>query len=257
MPQIHQTAIIDPKAEIADNVSIGPFTIVKGNVTIDEGTEIHAHALIDNGARIGKNCKIHHGAVISSIPQDLKFEGEETTLEIGDHTEIREYCDLNRGTKDHWKTTIGSNCFLMAYSHVAHDCTIGDRVILANAVQIAGHVTIEDWVILGGMVPVHQFVKIGKHVIIGGGYRVVQDVPPFIMAAGDPIAYKGINLVGLKRRGFSLETTNALKKFYRILFRSKLNLSQAMQKIQDEMEVIPEIQDALDFIHKSERGIIR
>lgn len=257
MPEIHPSAIVDPKAELAENVSIGPFTIVKGDVVIDEGTQIHAHALIDQGARIGKNCTIHHGAVISSKPQDLKYKDEKTTLEIGDNTEIREYCDLNRGTDDKWKTTIGKNCFLMAYTHAAHDCIVGDNVILANGVQLAGHVTIEDWVIIGGLVAIHQFSLVGQHALIGGGFRVTQDVPPYVIAAGVPLRYKGLNKIGLGRRGFSDESIANIRKCYRILYQSKLNMSKAKAKVEAELGDVEEVQNVLQFIEKSDRGIIR
>ena len=257
MSKIHPTAIIDPKARIGADVDIGPFSIVEGDVEIGEGTKIHSHVLVANGARIGKNCQVYHGAVISTLPQDLKFAGEETTLEIGDQTVIREFCDLNRGTKHRGKSQIGAQSFLMAYTHVAHDCIIGERVILANGVQLAGHVTIEDWVTIGGLVPVHQFCTIGRHAFIGGGFRVVQDVPPFILAAGEPLAFKGLNIIGLKRRNFSPETILALRKCYRLLYQSKMNTSQALERIQADVDMIPEVQAVLEFIQKSERGFIR
>jgi UDP-N-acetylglucosamine acyltransferase len=242
---------------LADGVSVGPFSIVEADVEIGEGSRIQSHVLVANGARIGKNCQIFHGAVVSSVPQDLKFSGEETVLEIGDHTVIREYCDLNRGTRERGKSAIGEHCFLMAYVHVAHDCLIGDKVILANGVQLAGHVTIEDRVNIGGMVPVHQFCSIGRHAFIGGGFRVVQDVPPYILAAGEPLTYKGLNIVGLRRRGFSQESIAALRKCYRYLYQAKLNTSQALERIRTDMAVTEEVQAVLEFIEKSERGVIR
>ena len=257
MPTIHPTALVDPGAELADDVIIGPFTIVQNNVTIDSGTQIHSHALIASGARIGKRCIVHHGAVVSSIPQDLKFAGEETTLEIGDETVIREYCDLNRGTVDHGKTEIGKNVFLMAYVHVAHDCVVGDKVILANGVQLAGHVTIGNWVTIGGLTPVHQFCTVGEHSFVGGGYRVVQDVPPYILAASEPLTYRGPNVVGLERRGFPKENIMAIRKCYRFLYRSKLNTSQAVEKIKNEVDDFPEVRKILEFIETNHRGLIR
>lgn len=257
MPDIHPSAIVDPKAEIAENVKIGPFSIVKANVVIEDGTDIHSHVLVDDGARIGKNCIIHHGAVISSRPQDLKYKNEKTTLEIGENTEIREYCDLNRGTDDKWKTTIGKNCFFMAYTHAAHDCIVGDNVILANGVQLAGHVTIEDWVIVGGLVAIHQFSLVGQHALIGGGFRVTQDVPPYIIAAGVPLAFKGLNKIGLGRRGFSEDTIASLRKCYRILYQSKLKLVEAKARIQEELGDINEVQNVLQFLENSKRSIIR
>jgi len=254
---IHPTAIVSPQAQLGEEVHIGPFSIIEENVIIGEGSEIHSHVLIADGARIGKNCKIHHGAVISTIPQDLKFEGEETTLEIGDQTVIREYCDLNRGTKDRHKTIIGENCFIMAYTHVAHDCHIGNHVIIANGVQLAGHVTVEDWVILGGLVPIHQFCVIGEHTLVGGGYRVSQNVPPYIIAADEPMTYKGLNIVGLRRRNFTKESIDALQKCYRLLYRSKLNKTQALEKIRSEVKITQEVQKVIKFFETSERGVIR
>lgn len=257
MPKIHPTALVDKKAELADDVEVGSFSIVEGDVRIDSGSRIHSHVLVAEGARIGRNCMMHHGAVISTQPQDLKFEGEKTTLEIGDNTVIREYADLNRGTVDRGKTVIGQQVFIMAYSHVAHDCLIGNHVILANGVQLAGHVTVEDHVILGGLVPVHQFCTIGRHAFVGGGYRVAQDVPPYVLAAGEPLGFKGLNITGLKRRGFEKDAIRALHRLYRLLYQSKMNRSQALQAIQSEVPSIPEVKIVLDFIEKSERGIIR
>lgn len=257
LPNIHPTAIVDSGAELAESVTIGPFSIIEDGVEIGEESRIHSHVLVARGARIGKNCQIHHGTVVATLPQDLKFSGEMTTLEIGDNTVVREFCSLNRGTKQRGKTRIGNNCFLMAYTHAAHDCWIGDHVIIANGVQLAGHVTVEDWVIIGGLVPIHQFCTVGQHALIGGGFRAVQDVPPYIIAAGEPLSFKGLNVVGLNRRGFSKNVIDVLRKCYRIIYRSKLNTSQAMSRIRLEMEMIPEIHAVLEFIEKSERGIIR
>lgn len=257
MATIHPTALVDARAELADSVEIGPFAVVRGDVKIDEHTRIHSHVVVDDGARIGKHCEIFHHAVIASPPQDLKYAGEPTTLEIGDHTVIREYADLNRGTTSSCKTSLGSHCLLMAYSHVAHDCNVGDHVILANGVQLAGHVTIQDWVIIGGLTPVHQFCTIGQHAFIGGGFRVVQDVPPYILAAGEPLAYNGLNAVGLKRRGFDKEAIRQLRQTYRMVYRSKLNTSQAFERIRNELDLTDIVVNVMTFIEKSERGIIR
>lgn len=257
MAQIHPLALVDAKAELADSVEIGPFAVVHGDVKIDEHTKIHSHVVVDDGARIGKHCEIFHHAVIASPPQDLKYAGEPTTLEIGDHTVIREYADLNRGTTSSFKTSLGSHCLLMAYSHVAHDCNVGDHVILANGVQLAGHVSIQDWVIVGGLTPVHQFCTIGQHAFIGGGFRVVQDVPPYILAAGEPLAYNGLNAVGLKRRGFDKESIRQLRQTYRMIYRSKLNTSQAFERIRNELELTDIVENVMAFIENSERGIIR
>ena len=257
MIKIDEKAVVSPKAELGDNVRIGPFAVVEENVQIGENSVIAPGAHIAPGTRIGKNVRVFTGAVLGTVPQDLKFGGEETTLEIGDDTTIREYATMNRGTHESWVTRVGKNCLIMAYTHVAHDCHIGDHVILANAVNLAGHVTIEDWAALGGMVPVHQFVRIGAHAFVGGGYRVVKDVPPFVLVMGEPLQYGGINLVGLRRRGFSHEQLAAIKKAYRILYQSRLNVSQALNQIKVEMELTDDILKIIDFIEKSERGIVR
>jgi len=254
---IHRTAIISPQAEIASDVEIGPYAVIAEDVVVDSGTKIHSYVCLEPGARIGKNCQIHQGAVIAGRPQDLKFAGEKTYAYVGDNTVIREYVTVSRGTKHRGETRIGENCFLMAYAHVAHDCILGHNVILANAVNLAGHVEIEEYAIVGGVVPVHQFVRIGCHSIIGGGFRVQMDVCPYMLAAGYPLKIYGLNLVGLKRRGFSDKTIKLLGKAYRILFRSKLNTSEALAKIQAESAITPEIQNLVSFIQKSERGIVK
>lgn len=254
--QIHPTAMVDPGAELGNDVRIGPFAIVEKDTVIGDGTQIDSHVLVAEGARIGRECRVHKGAVVATIPQDLKFSGEKSTFEIGDQSVIREFCTLNRGTEDLGKSVVGKNCLLMAYSHVAHDCIIGDHVIIANGVQIAGHVTVKDWVIIGGMTPIHQFCKVGEHAMVGGAYRVVKDVPPFILASGEPLRFGGLNSIGLRRRGFSPEVRSLLKQTYRILYRSRLNVSQAVERIQNEVELIPEVQSVLDFIKASDRGMI-
>jgi UDP-N-acetylglucosamine acyltransferase len=254
---IHPTAIVDPKAELGKDITIGPFTIINEGTFIGDNVQIGSNVLIDSGTIIGKNCRIHHGAVLGSPPQDLKFGGEKTFLEIGENTVIREYATLNRGTKHRGKVTVGSNCFIMIYAHIAHDCIVGNNVILANSVNLAGHVTIEDYAIIGGVVPVHQFTKIGAHSIIGGGFRVPKDVPPYILAGGYPLRYMGLNIIGLKRRNFPENTLLILRKACRILFQSKYNTTQAVEKIKSEIEPIPEIKHLLEFIQKSERGIIK
>ena len=256
MVTIHPTALVAKEAEIADQVSIGPLAIVEKDVVIGEGTTIGPHTLIADGARIGKNCRIHMGTVVATLPQDLKFGGEKTLFEIGDETTIREYATLNRGTLAHGKSHIGSHCLLMAYTHVAHDCEIGDHVIMANGVQLGGHVTIESWAILGGMTPVHQFCKVGQHCMIGGACRVTQDVPPYLLVAGVPLRFEGLNSIGLRRRGFSSETIMQIKRVYRILYRSQLNVSQALNRIKSELQITPEVQNIITFIEKSDRGIL-
>lgn len=257
MINIHPTAIVDSGSEIGANVSIGPFTIIEGDVVISDGCQIGSHVLIHSGTRLGKNCRVFKGAVLATDPQDLKYAGEKTTLEIGDNTTVREFCTLNRGSSHRLKTVIGSKSLLMAYVHVAHDCFIGNNVILANAVNMAGHVTIEDYASVGGMTPIHQFVRIGQHVFIGGGLRVPKDVPPYILAAGEPLTYEGINRVGLSRRGFSAETMLQLRRLYKLIYRSNLNTTQAIDQIKTTMELTPEIQYIIDFIESSERGIIK
>lgn len=257
MIDIHPTAIVDSKAEIGDNVSIGPLTVIQDDVVIGDDCQIGSHVLIHSGTRIGKKCRVFKGAVLGTDPQDLKYAGEKTTLEIGDATTIREFCTLNRGSSHRFKTVIGSKSLLMAYVHIAHDCIIGDHVILANAVNMGGHVIIEDFVGVGGMTPIHQFVRIGKHSYIGGGLRVPKDVPPFILAAGEPLNYEGINRVGLSRQGFTTKTMMQLRQAYKLIYRSGLNVSQAISQIESTMELLPEIRDIIDFIKASERGIIK
>jgi UDP-N-acetylglucosamine acyltransferase len=253
---IHPTAIVDSKARIGENVTIGPFTIVEPDVIIGDNTQIGPHVFVANGARISKNCSIFTGAVVGTAPQDLKYAGEPTLLEIGESTVIREYCTLNRGTAAHGKTEIGSHCLLMAYSHVAHDNYVGNNVILANAVNLGGHVIVEDWAIIGGLCGVHQFCHIGAHCMIGAHLKVSKDIPPYILSSEEPMQFFGLNSIGLRRRGFSKETIMTLKMTYRLLYRSKLNVSQALLRIKSEIEPIPEVLHVIDFIEKADRGII-
>ena len=250
-------AYIHPEAKIANNVVIEPFSTIHKNVTIDEGTWVGPSVTIMEGARIGKNCKIFPGAVVSAIPQDLKFEGEDTTVEVGDNTVIRECVTINRGTVDRHKTIIGSNTLLMAYVHVAHDCVIGDHCILANAAQIAGHVMIEEYVQIGGMSAVQQFVRIGAHAFVGGGSLVRKDVPPFIRAAREPLGYSGINSIGLRRRGFSNEKINEIQEIYRLVYLSGMNNSTSLDRIEVTMPPSKERDEIIRFIRGSERGITR
>lgn len=257
MTQIHPTAIIDSKAELGADVHIGPFAIIEGEVTIGEGTEIGPHAVIASGTTLGKNCMISAGAVIATLPQDLKFKNEKTFVTIGDNTVIREYATINRATTYSFYTKVGSNCLLMAYSHLAHDCHIGNNVVIANAVNMAGHVIIGDHVGIGGMTAIHQFVHIGPHCFIGGGLRVANDVPPYILAMGEPITFGGLNKIGLKRRGFSDETLTVLKRAYHFIYRENLTLQEAIKKIEDTLDKIPEILSLIEFLKGCERGIIR
>ena len=248
---------ISKKAQIGNNVKIGDFTVINDDVVIGNNVEIASNVFIDNGARISDNVKIHHGAVVSSVPQDLKFAGEETTLELGEDSIIREYVTLNRGTKESMKTVIGKNCFIMSYGHVAHDCRLGDNVIIANAVNMGGHVEIGDWAIVGGIVAVHQFVKIGIHSLIGGGFRTVRDVPPYIIAGDLPLRFGGLNLVGLRRRGFSNEKIRKIGEVYDVIFKSGLNVSDAVKKVKDEFEMTEEVKTIVDFIESCKRGLLK
>lgn len=254
---IQPLAYIHPGAKIAANVEIGPFTTIHENVEIGEGTWIGSNVTIMEGARIGKGCKIFPGAVISGTPQDLKFDGEETTTEIGDYTTIREHVTINRGTKDRWKTVVGKNCLIQAYSHIAHDCIVGDNCIFSNNSTLAGHITVGDYVVLAGMVAVHQFVQVGSHAFIAGGTLVRKDVPPFVKAAREPIAYVGINSVGLRRRGYSSELINEIQNIYRTLFVKHNNLTKAMGIIETEFAPTEVRDEILGFIRNSNRGIMK
>lgn len=248
---------IHPDAIIGKNVEIGPFTTIYGDVKIGDNTWIGPNAIIMDGARIGKNCKVFPGAVISAIPQDLKFAGEKTTAEIGDNTTIRECVTINRGTKSKGKTVIGSNCLVMSYVHVAHDCVIGNNCILVGYVGLAGEVEMDDWATLGGGCIVHQFVRIGMHAFVQGGSKVGKDVPPYILAGRDPLAYAGLNIVGLKRRNFSQEKIQELQEIYRTIYQKGMNHSDAVNYIENNFPVSSERDQILSFIRKSERGIIR
>jgi UDP-N-acetylglucosamine acyltransferase len=227
---IHRTALIDPAAHLAKDVMVGPYAIVGPNVTVGEGSQIAAHAVIERDTRIGSEVKVGYGSVLGADPQDLKYRGEETWVEIGDQTTIREYCTINRGTPATGKTVVGKRCFIMTYVHIAHDCVIGDDVILANSIQMAGHVTIDDRAIVSGLVPIHQFVRIGTYAFVGGGSRVNQDVPPYTKAVGNPMHLYGLNSVGLQRAGFAPDVKLALKRAYRLLFNSDLTVSQGIAR---------------------------
>ncbi|APU95496.1 acyl-ACP--UDP-N-acetylglucosamine O-acyltransferase [Sphingobacterium sp. ML3W] len=254
---IQPLAYIHPEAKIAKNVVIEPFVTIYKDVVIGEGTWIGSNVTIMDGARIGKNCKIYPGAVISGEPQDLKFDGEITTAEIGDNTTIRECVTINRGTKDRYKTVIGKNCLIQAYSHVAHDCEVGDNCVFSNNSTLAGHITVGDYVVLAGMVAVHQFVKIGSHAFVTGGSLVRKDIPPFVKAAREPISYAGINSVGLRRRGFSEEQIAEIQNLYRILFVQNRNLAKAIEIIEAEYQATEIRDEILDFIRNSGRGIMK
>jgi len=253
---IHSLALVGKKAHIGENVTVGPYAIIGDDVVIGDHSIIGSHAIIENGTRLGKDCKVASFSVIGGPPQDLKYKGEPTLLEIGDKCDVREYVTLNRGTIETGKTVIGRNCMFMANAHVGHDCVVGDNCILANSVALAGHVTLDNWIIIGGLTPVHQFVRIGDHTMIGGGYRVAKDVPPYIRSGREPMVFEGLNSVGLRRRGFTREAIDIIDKAYFLIYQSNLNVSQAVVRIKEELEQTPEIQNIIDFIATSKRGII-
>ena len=248
---------IHPGAKIAKNVVVEPFTSIDKDVVIGEGSWIGSNVTIMSGARIGKNVSIFPGSVISAVPQDLKFKGEDTTALIGDNTTIRECVTINRGTSDRNKTKIGKNCLIMAYSHVAHDCFIGDNCIFSNNSTLAGHVTVGDHVILAGMVAVHQFCSIGNHAFVAGGSLVRKDIPPYVKAAREPISYVGINSVGLRRRGFDSSVIMQIQSIYRTLYQKKYNNTQAVSIMEAEMEATKERDEIIQFIKNSQRGIMK
>jgi len=248
---------IHPNASIAKNVVIEPFTSIENNVVIGQGTWIGSNVTIMTGARIGKNCSIFPGSVISAVPQDLKFDGEDTTAVIGDNTIIRECVTINRGTTDRNKTVIGENCLIMAYCHIAHDCIVGDNSIFSNNSTLAGHVTVGSYVILAGMVAVHQFCAIGNHAFVAGGSLVRKDIPPFVKAAREPISYVGINSVGLRRRGFDSKVIMQIQAIYRTLYQKKYNNTQAVNIMEAEMEATKERDEIILFIKNSQRGIMK
>ena len=264
---IHPTAIVDPKAELAEDVEIGPYAIVEGDVWIGQGSKIHHHAFIGTGARIGERCQVHHAAVVSNVPQDLKFKGtEKTYVELGNDCTVREFAtihratihdaDTNAGTKD-GVTRVGASSLIMAYAHVAHDCFIGEGVILSNAVQLAGHVTVEKWVTVGGGCLVHQFCMIGSLSMVGGGAQVRKDIPPFSLVGGGDAKFSGINRIGLHRRGKDRDTIQAIKSAYVMIYNSGLNVSASVEAIAKSTGfALPEVQQILEFIALSKRGII-
>lgn len=255
---IHPTAVIDPKAELGENVTVGPFAVIGGNVVIGRGTSIGAHAVIDGWTSIGEDNRIFPISSVGGIPQDLKFKGEKTWLKIGDRNMIREFTTLQPGTATGiGETVIGNDNLFMAYCHVAHDCLIGNRVIMANGSTLAGHVVVEDFAILGGLSAVHQYVRVGESAMLSGGAMVGQDVAPYTIAAGDRARMRGLNVVGLKRRGFPEENIRILKKAFRILLLSKSRISDALARIRSELPPIPQLVHFLEFIEKSERGICR
>ncbi|GAB6120654.1 acyl-ACP--UDP-N-acetylglucosamine O-acyltransferase [Dysgonomonas termitidis] len=257
MSNISHQAYVHPEAILGENVVIEPFAFVDKNVEIGDGTLIMSGANIRYGARVGKNCRIFPGAVIGGLPQDLKFRGEDSLAIVGDDTTVRECVTVNRGTASKGYTKVGSNCLLMAYSHIAHDCVISDYVIVGNATQLAGEVEVDHHAILSGGTLVHQFTRIGAHVMIQGGTRLGKDIPPYIIAGREPVCYSGVNLVGLRRNGYSNEKINEIQEIYRMIYQSGFNFSDAISKIEKEFEETPEMRQIVDFVKNSPRGIVR
>jgi UDP-N-acetylglucosamine acyltransferase len=255
VPEVHPTALIDPSAELAPGVVVGPYSIVGPGVRVGARTRIGSHVLIERDTTVGEECTLHQGAVLGTDPQDLKYMGEPTVLVVGDRTVIREYASLNRGTIASGVTRVGSDCMLMAYTHVAHDCHLGNHVILSNAVNMAGHVSIGDWAIVGGLTPIHQFVRIGAHAFVGGATRVAKDVPPYVKAAGSPMELYGLNSVGLQRRGIPDDVRRELKRAYRLFFASNHNVAQALARAREELRALPEVEVFLSFFENTERGV--
>jgi UDP-N-acetylglucosamine acyltransferase len=254
--KIHPTAIVHDNAQLGECVEIGAYAIVGEDCTIGDNSIVATRAVLERNVILGSNVKIGVGTVLGGDPQDLKFKGEHTTVEVGDNTVIREYTTINRGTAQSFKTTVGKNCFLMSYVHLAHDCHVGDGVIISNGTQLAGHVTIDEKAILSGLVAVHQFATIGRYSFIGGCSRVAKDVPPYVKAVGNPIKLYGLNSVGLERNGFPEDVRRELKRAYRLFFKSELNLSQAREKATAELHDFPEIREFLAFFERSDRGSV-
>ena len=252
---IHPTAIIDETAELAADVSVAPYAVIGPNVVIGARSKIGAHVAIERDTVIGEDCRVHAGAVLGGDPQDLKYAGEASRLVVGDRTVVREFVTLNRGSAARGSTDVGTDCLIMAYAHVAHDCVIGDHVVIANAVNMGGHAIVGDWVVIGGMSAVHQFAHIGDHAFIGGMSAVRKDVPPYVKASGNPMRLFGLNAVGLQRRGFTSETRTEIRRAYRILFQSKKNLGDAMDEVRSTLELSPQLEHFLQFIERSKRGV--
>jgi UDP-N-acetylglucosamine acyltransferase len=255
-PRIHPTALVSANAELASDVEVGAYAIIGDNCTVASGCIIAPRATLERNVALAANVQVGMGTILGGPPQDLKYAGEETTVEIGEGTVIREYTTINRGTSQSFKTTVGRNCLLMSYVHLAHDCHIGNNVILSNVVQLAGHVTVEDRAIVSGLSAVHQFVRIGRQSFIGGCSRVSKDIPPFLKAVGNPVRLYGLNTVGLQRSGMDEATIRELKRAYRLLFRSDLNVTQAVERAQEEIEGLPEVRELLHFVEASERGVV-
>jgi len=256
--QVHRTAIVHPKAQLAEGVTVGPYAVIEEHVSIGPGTHVGTHCVIEGQTTIGADCEIFTGAVIGSVPQDLKYRGEVSQLIIGDRNKIREYVTINPGTEGGGgKTTVGSDCLFMAYAHVAHDCLIGDHVVIANSAALAGHITIEDRAIVGGLVGIHQFVRVGTLAMIGGCSRVIQDIPPYATCVGYPAKIYGLNSEGLRRAGVSTESKDRLHRAFRVLFHSKLSMPHAIEQVGQAADSCVELQHLLNFIRQSKRGVCR
>ena len=254
--EIHGTAIVSTSAQLGEGVRIGPYAIVGDGCSVGDGCVLEARSMLERNVKLAANVTVGVGSVLGGDPQDLKFEGEDTWVEIGEGTRIREYATINRGTAQSYKTTVGKHCFIMSYVHLAHDCHVGDAVIISNGTQLAGHVTIEDRAILSGLVAVHQFVRIGRHSFTGGCSRVAKDVPPYLKAVGNPVKLYGLNSVGLQRSGFDEAVIRELKRAYRLFFRSELNVSQALERARKELQPFPEVEHLLRFLEESGRGVV-
>jgi UDP-N-acetylglucosamine acyltransferase len=254
--RIHSTAIVSSDAQLADDVEIGPFAIIGNGCVVADGCVVAARATLERNVILGSNVRVGSGSILGGDPQDLKYRGEPTTVEIGEGTTIREYSTINRGTAQSFKTTVGKQCFIMSYVHLAHDCHIGDSVILGNNVQLAGHVTIDDKAIVSGQSAAHQFVQIGRYSFTGGCSRISKDVPPYVKANGNPIRLYGLNKVGLQRNGVSEDVQRELKRAYRLFFNSDLNLSQARERAEEELQRYPEVEEFLSFLDRSDRGLV-
>ena len=252
---VHPTAIVDPGAELGHGVEIGPWAMIGPDVTVGDRCRIGPRARLQQNVRLGPDVRVGDGSILGGDPQDLKFKGEETWVEIGAGTIIREYTTINRGTSASYRTVVGERCFIMTYVHLAHDCHIGDEVVIANGTQLAGHVTIQDRAVLSGLNAIHQLVTIGSYAFVGGGSRVNQDIPPYVKAVGNPMELYGLNSIGLQRAGFSGETISALKRAYRLFFNSELNLSQALERARSDLPASPEVDRFLAFVESSERGV--
>ncbi len=257
MTGIDPRAVVHESARLADSAVVGPFSVIGPDVAIGRGTIVGSMALVEKNTEIGEGCVISHGAVVGTDPQDLKYAHEETFLRIGDRTTIREFATVNRATHEGEATLIGSDCLIMAYAHIAHNCVVGDHVVIVNAVNLAGHVSIDDYAIIGGMTAVQQFVRIGAHSYVGGACRVSKDVPPFFKIGGVPTRPIEVNTIGLLRRGFPEDTLNKLRQCYRLLYLSDLNTTQALQRVRKEVPSTPETDSLIEFIEQSQRGIIK